>query len=380
MSELDLELAQKGIMNNKSRRSSVLNGTIPNVTSSLMSLKDLSPTSTLLAKPEGKLQYNGKSRTREEDEPSSSTEQVGKDLKLDSDFNNNDSDTENDDDMDTVDDEDLLNADDPAKVNPNPNKNANWHEVKPRRSSPNKNQPRHELPAIKIKLTNVQASKYSDPIIQAEEIFRCKPQINPDNIKFTSIKNTTLIIATDDQKTHELLSSPWLQEAFGGGIIKPETKQQNKPIRITIKGVTLDLNVSSKLAISQLAAQKVSSATRKLNKNGSPITIIGATTDSKDSLRELLKNGVRLGYNKFTVEPAVNILQCFKCQKLGHSAAACPNEQVCVRCGGPHKHENCDAAYKCSNCNQAHAACSRACSYLKQASTKSSKSYAPSYA
>ena len=366
--DLDFQLAQNGIMNNKSRRSSVINGTVPDVTSSLMSLKDLKPTPSFIEKTDGKVQYNGQTRTRdEEDDTSSSAEQALKDRRLDSDPNdNNESDTDNDDDMISVEDNPPLN-----------NNNAIWQEVKPRRSSPDKKQPRHELPAIKIKLTNVQTKHFIDPIVHAEEIFRCKPTIKPDMIKFTSFKFTTLIIATDDQKTHELLSAPWPSDAFNGGIIQTVANEPKKPIRIVIKGVTTNLNVSSKQATSQLADQKVSSAVRKLNQEGAPTTLIGATTDSKESLRELLKNGVRLGSNKFTVEPAVTILQCFKCQKLGHSAASCPNAQTCVRCGGPHKKENCQATYKCSNCNQAHAACSRACSYLKQASTTtSSKSYA----
>ena len=36
-----------------------------------------------------------------------------------------------------------------------------------------------------------------------------------------------------------------------------------------------------------------------------------------------------------------SILQCFKCQSLGHKALNCTKKEKCVVCGEAHSHKNC---------------------------------------
>ena len=51
-------------------------------------------------------------------------------------------------------------------------------------------------------------------------------------------------------------------------------------------------------------------------------------------------------------------MQCFECQKFGHSARDCTNAIRCLRCSQDHSVKECNVAEenaKCSNCGGAHA-------------------------
>ena len=101
---------------------------------------------------------------------------------------------------------------------------------------------------------------------------------------------------------------------------------------------------------------------------------------SKTSSKILITNGIFIGFSRFKVELSRRIFQCFKCQQIGHSATNCRANQICVKCGGDHKHSACTSpTLKCANCQGSHAACSRTCSVIKQASagTKKTPYYNP---
>lgn len=72
-----------------------------------------------------------------------------------------------------------------------------------------------------------------------------------------------------------------------------------------------------------------------------------------------------MGYSLYKTTPEKPIIQCYKCQKLDHSAFLCFNSVVCLKCGGSHNQNECTAEQLyCSNCGGNHAACSRKCPYL----------------
>lgn len=64
-------------------------------------------------------------------------------------------------------------------------------------------------------------------------------------------------------------------------------------------------------------------------------------------------------------------LQCYRCQRIGHTSGNCHHVTRCVRCGGDHAVTSCPRTREeeptCSNCKGTHAACYRGCPYLKQA-------------
>ncbi|XP_023210490.1 uncharacterized protein LOC111613377 [Centruroides sculpturatus] len=69
------------------------------------------------------------------------------------------------------------------------------------------------------------------------------------------------------------------------------------------------------------------------------------------------------GYLRCPVRPYVpNLLQCFKCQRFGHSQASSQRKSVCVQCGiEGHQSTECTSTPCCVNCKDAHPAYSRKC-------------------
>ena len=270
-------------------------------------------------------------------------------------------DSSNDEDMDA-----LENHVDPKQGDWQLKQNRNTtRKLKQPQQQPQKEK-QHSLPAIKIHLSSSQVSKFNNSHTIGREILRCKTIPNPKLIKFASIKNQTLLIATDDTETHGILSQPWRNDAFQDGVNFKEAK--NSPIRILIRGVDLGIDFKEQDLLEQLSEQGVFDPVRKTSRSNGPSRIVSAHTPNKESLVLLLKEGVRIGFNCFRVEAANSVVQCYKCQQVGHTASSCTKEQKCLRCAGPHSHKECQTtSFKCSNCEGNHAACSRACSHIKKA-------------
>ena len=70
-------------------------------------------------------------------------------------------------------------------------------------------------------------------------------------------------------------------------------------------------------------------------------------------------------YSYYKVKPFVQMpLQCFNCQKLGHTALSCKGKTRCLLCGENHKKDEClrtATEFKCANCQGAHKANSTRC-------------------
>ena len=74
------------------------------------------------------------------------------------------------------------------------------------------------------------------------------------------------------------------------------------------------------------------------------------------------------GYGSYRMRPFVKSpLQCFNCQRFGHTARTCwRDSQTCRYCAGSHPSSQCkgdkQVTLKCANCGEGHATTSRACS------------------
>ena len=74
------------------------------------------------------------------------------------------------------------------------------------------------------------------------------------------------------------------------------------------------------------------------------------------------------GYGSYRMRPFVKSpLQCFNCQRFGHTARTCwRDSQTCRYCAGRHHSSQCkgdkQVTLKCANCGEGHATTSRACS------------------
>lgn len=86
--------------------------------------------------------------------------------------------------------------------------------------------------------------------------------------------------------------------------------------------------------------------------------------------RKYIPSEFCLGYELYVVKPYVDqVVRCFKCQRLGHMALACKGKMRCVRCGGPHKYEECkdNIVMKCCRCGGQHSAAYEGCEKFVEA-------------
>lgn len=115
--------------------------------------------------------------------------------------------------------------------------------------------------------------------------------------------------------------------------------------------------------LAALQKQKVNNVKRIfINRDGKklPTKHIILTFDSPT-----LPKSVKIAYLNAPIRPYIpNPLQCFKCQKFGHSKNTCRNKSnICAKCSSlNHITDDCDASKKCCpNCQGEHPAYARVC-------------------
>jgi hypothetical protein len=223
------------------------------------------------------------------------------------------------------------------------------------------------LPAIKFTISPTVASEFANPIKLSREVLRCFPSIQSGAIKFATIRKNFILIATDNKEAHQTLSGTWPPDAFTHGIRKSGHSERRQ--KVIVRGVHRELAIDDPEISNQLAGQGLLGATRIVsNRSGSAMTtsIITGFVQGKSALNMLLARGLIIGIVRHRVEVSIKAKQCYKCQQVdGHTAASCPNKQVCLKCGGEHKYNECsESELKCANCGKNHAACSRKCEKL----------------
>ena len=74
-------------------------------------------------------------------------------------------------------------------------------------------------------------------------------------------------------------------------------------------------------------------------------------------------------YFTYPIRPYVYTpTQCFRCQRLWHTAASCKGRERCFKCSGSHKTNNCTPQEeKCANCSGPHRANFKHCTIIKDA-------------
>ncbi len=147
--------------------------------------------------------------------------------------------------------------------------------------------------------------------------------------------------------------TPWPKDAFFDGVefigkIKPKVIPH-----MLIKGVHEDIQIDQSL-IQQLEQQGLFNPTRIINqKSSKPTNIIKVTPHSRELIKQLTH--VMIVFTRLKIESQKSVIQCFKCQRFGHTQSDCKASQRCLKCSGEHSHKNCkEANNKCANCGGEH--------------------------
>ena len=150
------------------------------------------------------------------------------------------------------------------------------------------------------------------------------------------------------------------------------TLKADQPLKVVIKNLPLDTPTDeiqsqlSQLGYDVISISQLSKKERETQQRiYFPIFLVNLrkSESSKDifSLQYLL-------YCKIKIEPykMSDVIQCHKCQRLGHSERTCYAEPKCVKCAGPHVTRQCTFDFKknppkCANCSKDHPANYRGC-------------------
>ena len=141
------------------------------------------------------------------------------------------------------------------------------------------------------------------------------------------------------------------RERFKAGVISPVS-------------TTADIEKVKLILSNKYRIQMVERLKKKIDNSWVPSTSLKIVFDE-----EKLPEKIVIGHSLYNVRPYISQpLQCFRCQRLGHTAQGCNARIRCLVCGEDHLKEVCSAREeKCANCGGRHKANSKYCIMIKQA-------------
>ena len=180
-----------------------------------------------------------------------------------------------------------------------------------------------------------------------------------------------------------LMSNTNLQQLFPNANVNTRntlSKAKSKPsfVIVNVHPSIQENEIKEELLSNNgLNVVKVSRIIRRAS--GKSTKLIRVITDSANHVLAAQKHGVKIGWLIYRCEPSkepLHVKQCFKCQKNGHSAIECKNEQRCLRCSGQHTVKQCAEPTenaKCANCGGSHASVYKGCSSYQNAVVEATK-------
>ena len=126
-------------------------------------------------------------------------------------------------------------------------------------------------------------------------------------------------------------------------------------------------NVDIKALRELMATDYKPEAVERLNKHTSDGTWVPSLSVKLVFDEPVLPNGISVGHSFYKVRPYVSPpVQCYRCQRLGHTAYGCRSGIRCMVCGGDHVKKDCPTlVQKCVNCKGRYKANSKECALIK---------------
>ena len=151
-------------------------------------------------------------------------------------------------------------------------------------------------------------------------------------------------------------------------------KVQNK--RLAVKGVPTDITETEFKEFLDLNKITYAKAERlKSKKDGRVPPIFQLDINDPDEAETLISqnlacNVTAIVYKVEEFRAPISVMQCYNCQRFGHSAKTCRSKQNCLICGENHSHKGCPSRESrkptCANCNGPHVASCKGCPEYKK--------------
>ena len=230
-------------------------------------------------------------------------------------------------------------------------------------------EPKHTFIIEKINTPN----QYKDSLSLQNKIRSCDASLMPliNNAKVVS--NGNLLIEAKEESALPDLSNKLntvLHHLGPEATLRPMVKQGPS----TKSAIAFNVPASyTKDTIIQHAKIEFPSTTdvldlKKPNSTPTRRPIKISLTDASEFQR-LLNHGLKIGWEIYSADEWLpGPLQCFKCQRFGHTANVCHSKQRCINCGGDHPKEGrCNQPTRCCNCQGNHLASNKKCPTRKDA-------------
>ena len=191
----------------------------------------------------------------------------------------------------------------------------------------------------------------------------------PDRIRITRTKAGTHLLHPPTEADRADMTTKGDPTTF---TIRPTKRQQErgstKPAVVVTKFPT-SVNVSTITSRQGETYHRFRSA--KLDMDIRKIKVECSSTEQQ---QDLLDNGFSHNHLKYRCEeykPTRPLLQCYRCQKYGHSIKECQEkEDTCRKCSQPHKTSTCqENQKKCANCQGSHSSTFKGCEAHQEAAS-----------
>ena len=196
--------------------------------------------------------------------------------------------------------------------------------------------------------------KYLNPFTLSTDVKKVFPKsINADILPYGDIR--VFFDSINDRMESKTLN---VKPVFGNEAIIEESR--TSIFKIVIHSVPNYIDEKDLKNYFENKTINIKDIKKRPLKNNDYFSTYFVSLDSKQQFDELTTKGYFVVSNRrFKVSKYVNknVIQCYKCQKYGHTANICYNNTIrCRFCSKEHESKNCDQKgnLKCANCGENH--------------------------
>lgn len=183
-------------------------------------------------------------------------------------------------------------------------------------------------------------------------------KVDPVNLKITNVENRsngTIIIRSENNEERDKIKSAIEVEMGENYEIKVAT-----PFNLDVIVTDISYKYTEDEIMTKLRRQnpligekdiKIIS-TFETKRNNRTIHNVKLNIDNETYENIMRAQRVNIGWERCRVFDGTSVKQCYKCRGYNHIATECKNQEICIKCHGNHKPNECnnEQMIKCINC------------------------------